>query len=377
MERLLDAVDGSSDDGGDEDKDTTVRRLISDLEGGSSKGRPSAEAAANVSEGEEEGGRACDDLDLSRFESLLGLYDVSYVAKTNENENPVGGKWTRNRGGGRNGGSFLASLMRGLLKTRGTYQHLLPPPPPPRRCDLSAESEQEDRQGGEGNAPAGSDDAVVAEAVNVVSLDALFGLLSILVVLRGDAVPLSESERSNNEIPLSDLAVRAFFDPPRIALSLRDARKRRNNNNNNRKFLNLSIGPTSSVVLDTTYADDKVRIGMGGTSGTKFVFRRLSEKEQESDEVIEFRSVLERKPLGKVRAAAAMVATTAAGLYCSAGPAIARKTTAFPIFLRILGSGFAALGLVGLALVCSSGGIERDDVSYRAEKKAREAVAKE
>ena len=37
-------------------------------------------------------------------------------------------------------------------------------------------------------------------------------------------------------------------------------------------YLPLQIGPKSSVVLDTTYCDEQVRIGMGGNSGSRFVF---------------------------------------------------------------------------------------------------------
>ena len=91
----------------------------------------------------------------------------------------------------------------------------------------------------------------VAEAVNVVSLDALNGLLRIAVILRGDAVPLSSDEllelNSNRTItPLTNLAVRAYFDPPRIYFGKRK-------DINKYSYLPLQLGPTSSVILDTTY----------------------------------------------------------------------------------------------------------------------------
>ena len=57
----------------------------------------------------------------------------------------------------------------------------------------------------------------------VVLLDAFDGLLRVTVILRGDAVPLSIEERfrmnANRTIaPLTNLAVRAAFDQPRIFL---------------------------------------------------------------------------------------------------------------------------------------------------------------
>jgi hypothetical protein len=57
----------------------------------------------------------------------------------------------------------------------------------------------------------------------VVSLDAFDGLLRVTVILRGDAVPLSIEERfqmnANRTIaPLTNLAVQAVFDQPRIFL---------------------------------------------------------------------------------------------------------------------------------------------------------------
>jgi hypothetical protein len=96
---------------------------------------------------------------------------------------------------------------------------------------------------------------VVAEAINVVSLEALFGILRVTVILRGDATPLSAKERTDSDIvvqPLTSRAVRAWFDAPRIIFGRKG------------RFLNLQFGPKSSVLLDTLYLDDRVRLGMGG-----------------------------------------------------------------------------------------------------------------
>ena len=171
------------------------------------------------------------------FDSLIGYYNVSYTLTSRPKDNPVGGKWTRNQR---------------LWKIKRTLQHILPP----------------------------TNSNFVAQAINVIRLDCLWGLLPIWIMLRGDAVPLAQDCEAKNEkttskktatslLPnLSSRAVRAYFDAPRIALG---------------KKLVFSLGPTSSVVLDTPYVDDRVRIGMGGTSGTKFVFTRVTDKEAADD----------------------------------------------------------------------------------------------
>jgi hypothetical protein len=179
----------------------------------------------------------------------------------------------------------------------------------------------------------------VAEAINVISLDALFGIIRLNVILRGDAVPLTVEERSSNVLPLSELAVRAWFDPPRIVFGRRGR-------------INLNIGPRSSVVLDATYRDDKIRIGMGGTSGTKFVFRQCLESEMESAN--EFRALLARKPIHKFKAILALTAWTAGSVFVAACKP--RQ------LLRTVGGSVSAIfALLGLALVVSSGGIERNN----------------
>jgi hypothetical protein len=127
----------------------------------------------------------------SRFDPLARLYEVKSVITANQNDNPVGGKWTRSNG-----------LAQKLFRTRTAYQHLLPFNSTGQSSFLRPEE-------------------AVAKAINFVSLDALDGLLCITVILRGDAVPLSIEEQfrmhANQTIaPLTNLAVRAVFDQPRI-----------------------------------------------------------------------------------------------------------------------------------------------------------------
>ena len=170
-----------------------------------------------------------DPTNVTDFDGLIGYYNVSCALTSNKSDNPVGGKWTRN------------GSTRYLWVIRRTLQHVL-----------------EKRPNSIPNA--------VAQAINVIRLDLLFGLIPVWIVLRGDAVPISQDQGISTTRLLSDLSartVRVYFDQPRIAFG---------------KFA-FSFGPTSSVVLDTPYVDSRIRIGKGGTSGTLFVFRRVNDTE--------------------------------------------------------------------------------------------------
>ena len=153
-------------------------------------------------------------------------------------------------------------MAQKLLRTRRTFQHLLPVNSTglgrASVASLAAGKGEDGLDGTDRRRP--SSRSVVAEAVNVISLDALFGLLRMYVILRGDAVPLADSERSDCEeklrrnltkerggaaaaenddvggsgkgdevgvddsASLSPRAVRAFFDPPRVVLQGRFGR---------------------------------------------------------------------------------------------------------------------------------------------------------
>ena len=256
-----------------------------------------------------------------RFLPLVGLYDVSFIKSTKPRDNPVGGKWTRKHG-----------IAQKILKTRRTFQHILPANTTTARCRSDS----------------------VGEAVNVVSLEAFWGLLRVSVILRGDAVPLTMEERTNTSRvvqALSPLAVKALFDPPRIVLGKRG------------RLLNINVGPSTSVLLDTTYCDDKVRIGMGGTSGTRFVFARCADDDVEANE---FQELLNRKPMQKKKMLALLGAVTLTAFYGAIGRG-----------LRVSGGvvGIASV-LVGILIATSSGGIESDDksVQFRKEEDAVSTV---
>ena len=75
---------------------------------------------------------------------------------------------------------------------------------------------------------------------------------------------------------LSLSTVQADFLPPRIIIG-----------NPNRKFLGkflgicISAGPPSSVVLDTPYLSDRVRLGLGAR-GSSFVFSKLDDSDPQA-----------------------------------------------------------------------------------------------
>jgi hypothetical protein len=287
--------------------------------------------------------------DAARFRGLIDLYEVQHVLSSNKKNNPVGGKWTRPKG-----------LAQKLFRTRKTYQHLLPL----NQTGLSRHTAN-----------------AVAEAINVISLDALDGLIRAFVILRGDAVPLTSSEltqMNNNRTitPLSNLAVRAYFDPPRILFGKR--------NKNSYSYLPLQLGPVSDVVLDTTFYDKRFRIGMGGTSGTRFVFARTNDEEAN-----EYKDLLKMPLANKVKVMSRLIAMIVLSLYVASGCAGMSK-----LWERVLATGFAqrlmqgvmtiisktpkrlvwnalrvlagissfAVGLLVLLISFSSGGIERDEM---------------
>lgn len=292
--------------------------------------------------------------DPSRFDPLIGLYEVKSVLSKNKKDNPVGGKWTRSNG-----------LAQKLFQTRATFQHLLP-------FNATGQVRSEE---------------AVAEAINIVGLDALGGLLRATVILRGDAVPLSSEElcemNTNRTItPLTNLAVRAYFDPPRIFFGKRTK-------GNKYSYLPLQIGPNSSVVLDTTYYDKLVRIGMGGTSGTRFVFTSTAvEEAKEYEALLKIPYAKKRKVIGSlvgIMAASLYVALGRSsvglnklGLYASKAARVianAKLTASALSFVKstrpliitgmriVAGMTSVLSGIAMLLVLFSSGGIERDGVS--------------
>lgn len=178
----------------------------------------------------------------------------------------------------------------------------------------------------------------VAQAVNVISLSAFRDFFPIHVILRGDAYALSEQERSDIALKrstpggLSSKTVRADFDPPRIVLG---------------RLFNIAIGPTSSVILDTPYCDERVRLGKG-SRGSWFVFERCFD-----DEANDWKEWIAQRPLRKSRALAAVLTTGCLGV----GVVACRVKG----IVRVGGAALSIASLLSAILIgFSSGGIEQD-----------------
>ena len=240
-----------------------------------------------------------DDDQPVNFTAVLGNYNVTHVIPSKPNEKPVGGKWSR-------------GPAQALLKTRRTLQHLLAP----------------------------KQTKSVAEAVNVISLSALGDLFRIHVILRGDAFSMTPLERHDviqtRQTPggLSPRTVRADFDAPRIIVA-----------RGKTSLVNLSVGPSSSVVLDTPYCDERIRIGKG-SRGSWFIFKPCLD-----DEAKEWKGWIEQRPVRKSKALAVLAATLGIGI---AG--VQQKG-----IWRISGAVLSTVSLLcGAVIAFSNGGIEQD-----------------
>ena len=241
------------------------------------------------------------------FYALIRYYNVSYTRTARANDNPVGGKWTRSPK---------------FWNVRRTLQHILPP----------------------------VKESSIGQAINVIRLDLLGGLIPIWIMLRGDAVPLTKDlNETLSKTPLlpnlTNRSVRAYFDRPRIAVG---------------KFA-FSLGPTSSVVIDTPYVDDRLRVGIGGTSGTKFVFKRVPDSDKEAIE--EWKWLLNRKSMITKRKLGVGLA-----IWGGLSSWVLWKSivgTYKPIAWKLVSGLSTFASAVGLAFVLSStGGIETDSDTY-------------
>jgi hypothetical protein len=255
-----------------------------------------------------------DENDSSRFERVIGLYNVSFVQTRQKDENPVGGRWTRSSG-----------FAQKILRTRRTLQHVLPA-----------------NDTGCARALMYQNRKVVAEAINVIVLEAFNGWIRTTILLRGDCVPLNTTERIQGTCqPLSPLAVRVWFDAPRIIIGRTG------------RFFNLNVGPQSSVVLDTPFVDERVRLGLGGRSGTRFVFARCDTQDTEATA---FRTLLQRKPWSKVKTLSILIGMCGVGIYSAIGRA--EKP--------ILGGAISVFSaLFAMLIAFSSGGIEQENISAK------------
>jgi hypothetical protein len=206
-------------------------------------------------------------------------------------------------------------------------------------------------------------------------LELLWGFVGVWVLLRGDAVPLKLDPvwtKSSDEIEiddskkkkyppkllpnLSDRTVKAYFDRPRIGVSLQSGK-------NSKPFLKrvLTLGPTSAVVLDTPYADKRIRLGKGGTSGSQFVFSRLSETDEEAR--VGWKWVIEENTNNVGRSLTKKTLVLRLGVLGLALSILSRVLQ--QRWMKVLAGAYVVLsGISIFGLVRSTGGIETEGDTY-------------
>lgn len=186
-------------------------------------------------------------------ERIFGNYNVSYVSMgKRQYGQPAGGR-------------FRTGLGRFLFRTTGLFQSVLKP----------------------------------NVVVNKVALK-IFGFIPCSVGLRGTLVSVPELKEGEQDEKTEDLAdtAKVFFNPPMLGLPF---------------GIHTSIGPSSSVVLKTTYVDERVRIGKG-SRGSLFVFTRGFESDGAGMDLVGLEKI---SLLGKFIVASFIACLLAAGGFLS------------------------------------------------------------
>ena len=186
-------------------------------------------------------------------ERIYGNYNVSYVSMgKRQYGQPAGGR-------------FRTGFGRFLFRTTGLFQSVLEP----------------------------------NVVVNKVALK-IFGFIPCSVGLRGTLVSVPELKEGEQDEKAEDMAdtAKVFFNPPMLGLPF---------------GIHTSIGPSSSVVLKTTYVDERVRIGKG-SRGSLFVFTRGFESDAAGMDLV---GLEKTSLLGKFIVASFIACLMAAGGYLS------------------------------------------------------------
>ena len=225
---------------------------------------------------------------------IFGDYDVAYVS--------TGRRQIGNPAGGR----FRGGLGAMLFRTIGLEQNLYEP------------------------------NVVVNRVAFLV-----FGLIPGEVVLNGTFAALTAELAEKNEkgevnpFGIDDgQTVRAFFDPPRITLG---------------GLPSFGIGPKSSVVLSTTYLDERVRLGRG-SRGSLFVFTRKSEDQAARDR--------RRWSVGGLGVTMMLACTTALFVFA------VRRFRQGGVTELSVATAVAVVVSFAMALVMRQGGIIAEDADY-------------
>jgi hypothetical protein len=152
----------------------------------------------------------------------------------------------------------------------------------------------------------------------------LFGFLPIAVGLRGYLVSIPEQEGGPN----NQDCVKVFFDPPELTLP---------------GGISTRIGPPSSVVLTTTYLDERVRLGKG-SRGSLFVFTRGGESDLAEMDLVGTRR--------STKAGMALIFSLCASLFIGGGytflnNALPTPVKALGVFAMLLGTALTSVFVRG------------------------------
>lgn len=164
----------------------------------------------------------------------------------------------------------------------------------------------------------------------------LLGFLPGAVGLRGKFVSIPEREGGPNRKD----TVKVFFEPPVLSLP---------------GGIHIRIGPSSSVVLKTTYVDERVRLGKG-SRGSLFVFTRGGQADAEGMDQV---GLQQCSGLGKA------VLFGVVALLMLNGSWLALQGSLPPV-VRAAGVVQVLLG-TALGGICYKGGIVDDDSEERPE----------
>ena len=229
-----------------------------------------------------------DDASVSSYlddERIFGNYDVAYTASGDDYYGePAGGR-------------FRGALGRRLFKTTTVRQALYEP-------------------------------NIVVNEVTFMLLGFLSGRVSLagtFSLWQGDSVNKGDGDRVAERDTRN--TVRAYFEQPELELGR----------------VKMRIGPKSTVVLSTTYLDDKLRLGVGGR-GSLFVFRRINNDRTRPERSSPQTQASSSSSVGRWAAIAAVAGFLAAAKAMSTSVAITA-------------GGLLVLLLLCAALVMRNGGI--------------------
>lgn len=149
----------------------------------------------------------------------------------------------------------------------------------------------------------------------------LFGVVPCAVGLRGSLVSIPEDKEGTDNAD----TVKVFFQPPVLSLF--------------GDILHTRIGPSSSVVLKTTYVDEKIRLGRG-SRGSLFVFTRGGPSDDAKMDQV---GLQKTSNLGLALIASCVVALVGGGAFLAKSVAAPAHVKGAGLFCMLLGTALAGV----------------------------------